>query len=93
MNFTKTQIDRLGDRLRKGNINEDELRMLDLYRRSFTEAYDAVIGTIRKELSLEPTGRSAKSTTSISEKLRRESIRVILSPKSKGYGGNNAFPN
>jgi ppGpp synthetase/RelA/SpoT-type nucleotidyltranferase len=74
--ISKTQIDRLGDRLKKGNITEADLRLLDLYRRSFTPAYEIVVGTIRKDLALEPTGRPAKSTTSISEKLRRESIRL-----------------
>lgn len=74
--MTKTQIDRLGERLRKGNISDDDLRLLDLYRRSFSEAYDFVVGTIRNELALEPTGRPAKSTTSISDKLHRESIRL-----------------
>lgn len=74
--MSKTQIDRLGDRLKKGNISEEDLRLLDQYRLSFSEAYKAVVGTIRKELSLEPTGRPAKSTTSISDKLRRESIRL-----------------
>src|ERR1051325_9524562 len=72
--ISKTQIDRLGDRLKKGNISEDDLGLLDEYRRSFTEAYETVVGIIRNELLLEPTGRPAKSTTSISEKLRRESI-------------------
>ncbi|HKS27193.1 MAG TPA: hypothetical protein VJS44_05210 [Pyrinomonadaceae bacterium] len=74
--ITKTQIDRLGERLKKGSISDDDLRLLDQYRRSFSEAYDIVVGTIRKELNLEPTGRPAKSTTSISDKLRRESIRL-----------------
>jgi ppGpp synthetase/RelA/SpoT-type nucleotidyltranferase len=32
--------------------------------------------TIRDQLGLEPTGRPAKSTTSITEKLHRESIRL-----------------
>ena len=73
---SRTQIDRLGDRLKKGNITEDDLRLLDQYRRSFTEAYEIVVGDIRQKLGLEPTGRPAKSTTSISEKLRRESIRL-----------------
>lgn len=73
---TKTQIDRLGDRLRKGNITDDDLRLLDVYRRSFSEAYEIVVGNIRTELVLDPTGRPAKSTTSISDKLRRESIRL-----------------
>jgi ppGpp synthetase/RelA/SpoT-type nucleotidyltranferase len=74
--LSKTQIDRLGDRLKKGNISDDDLRLLDQYRRSFTDAYEIVAGTIRKELALEPTGRPAKSTTSITDKLRRESIRL-----------------
>ncbi len=74
--LTKTQVDRLGDRLRKGNITEADLRLLDQYRRSFTEAYEVVVDAIRNELGLEPTGRPAKSTTSISDKLRRESIRL-----------------
>jgi ppGpp synthetase/RelA/SpoT-type nucleotidyltranferase len=75
-NLSKTQIDRLGERLKKGDITEDDLRLLDAYRRSFADAYDDVVGAVRKELALEPTGRPAKSTTSISEKLRRESIRL-----------------
>src|SRR5215211_9553152 len=74
--LSKTQVDRLGDRLRKGNITEADLRLLDQYRRSFSEEYEAVVEAIRKELGLEPTGRPAKSTTSISDKLRRESIRL-----------------
>ncbi len=53
-----------------------DLRLLDEYRRSFGKAYDNVVRTIRKQLSLQPTGRPAKSTTSIIEKLRRESIRL-----------------
>jgi putative GTP pyrophosphokinase len=73
--ISKTQIDGLGDRLRKGNITDDDLRLLDEYRRSFAEAYEFVVGEIRK-LQLNPTGRPAKSTTSISEKLLRESIRL-----------------
>lgn len=83
---TKTQIDRLGNRLKKGNISEADLRLLDLYRRSFTDAYEIVVGTIRKELGLEPTGRPAKSTTSISEKLRRESIRLTQFKTSQAVG-------
>lgn len=74
--ISKTQIDRLGDRLREGDITEADLRLLDEYRRSFGEAYEFVVGSIRSELALEPTGRPAKSTTSISEKLLRESIRL-----------------
>lgn len=74
--LSKTQIDRLGDRLRQGDFGEVDLRLLDDYRRSFGEAYDAVIGSIRESLGLAPTGRPAKTTTSIAEKLRREHIRL-----------------
>lgn len=74
--FSKSQIDRLGDRLRKGPPSDADLRLLDEYRRSFGPAYDFVIRTIRDKLQLEPTGRPAKSTSSITEKLRRESIRL-----------------
>ncbi|HEX3559288.1 MAG TPA: hypothetical protein VHU19_08785 [Pyrinomonadaceae bacterium] len=73
---SKTQIDRLGNRLKGGHITEDDLRLLDQYRRSFTEVYEMVVGTIRGELGLEPTGRPAKPTTSIADKLKRESIRL-----------------
>lgn len=75
-NLSKSQIDRLGDRLRKHDITEADLRLLDSYRRSFADAYDYVVRQIRGQLRLEPTGRPAKSTTSISDKLRRESIRL-----------------
>jgi ppGpp synthetase/RelA/SpoT-type nucleotidyltranferase len=74
--LSKTQIDRLGNRLKGGNITEDDLRLLDQYRRSFADAYETVVGTIRDKLGLEPTGRPAKSTTSIADKLKRESIRL-----------------
>lgn len=74
--WTKSQVDRLGDRLRKGDISEDDLGLLDSYRRSFSEGYEDVVSRIRGELGLEPTGRPAKSTTAIIDKLQRESVRL-----------------
>jgi putative GTP pyrophosphokinase len=76
LEWTKNQVDRLGDRLRKGDISGDDLRLLDSYRRSFSDAYENVVGQIRDRLELEPTGRPAKSTTSIIDKLQRESVRL-----------------
>ena len=73
---SKSQIDRLGDRLRTADINEEDFRLLDHYRLSFREAFEFVVRRIRDDLGFEPTGRPAKSTTSISEKLRRETIRL-----------------
>lgn len=75
MAVSKTQIDRLGERLKEGRHTESDLRMLDDYRRSFSQAYEAVIHAIRQRGHF-PTGRLAKSTLSIVEKLRRESLRL-----------------
>jgi hypothetical protein len=55
-NLSKTQIDQLGERLRKRVITDADLRMLDEYRRSFSEAYEFVVVTIQHQLQLEPTG-------------------------------------
>jgi putative GTP pyrophosphokinase len=74
--LSTTQVDRLGNRLRRGLLVESDLRSLDDYRRSFGEAYETVVHTIREQLHLEPTGRPAKSTHSLIEKLHRESIRL-----------------
>ncbi len=74
--LSKSQIDRLGDRLRKNSPSELDLKNLNDYRRSFSQAYEIVIQTLREQLSLEPTGRPAKSTSSLIEKLHRESIRL-----------------
>jgi ppGpp synthetase/RelA/SpoT-type nucleotidyltranferase len=74
--LSKTQVDRLGDRFRKGKIAEGDFHELDAYRRSFAEAYEEILAIVRNATQLEPTGRPAKSTTSIIEKLRRETIRL-----------------
>ncbi|MGH7410589.1 MAG: hypothetical protein ACREJ6_05955 [Candidatus Methylomirabilis sp.] len=74
--LSKTQIDLLGDRLRQGPLVASDLKLLDDYRRSFGEAYEAVVRSIREQTQLEPTGRPAKSTGSLIEKLHRESIRL-----------------
>ena len=74
--ISKSQIDRLGDRLKKKLLSEADLRLLDDYRRSFRRAYEWVLTTIKDQLQLEPTGRPAKSTRSIIDKLRREKIRL-----------------
>src|SRR6266850_1780937 len=74
--LSRSQINRLGERLRTGGISELDLRLLDGYRRSFTEVYEGIVGRIRDQLGLEPTGRLAKSTISIIDKLRRERTRL-----------------
>ena len=74
--LSKSQVDRLGDRLREGIETEDNLRMLDRYYGTYSRAYETVFQTIRDELGLEPSGRKKKTTQSIREKLRRESMRL-----------------
>lgn len=73
---SRAQLDRLGERLRDGPVSDEDLRLLGEYRRSFRSAYETVVARIRGELGLEPTGRPAKTTGSITDKLRRESIRL-----------------
>jgi putative GTP pyrophosphokinase len=74
--MSKTQIDKLGERLRDGKFSEDDLRSLDNYRRTFIGPYEYVFHVIRDRLGYSPAGRPAKSTSSIREKLLRESIRL-----------------
>ncbi len=73
--LSKTQIDKLGERLKKAEHSEDDLRLLDGYRSLFAAAYELALETIHK-LGEFPTGRVAKTTQSISAKLRRESLRL-----------------
>jgi len=73
---SKTQIDQVGDRLRKGAVSEGDLRLLEAYRLSFDEAYEEVEASIHNAVQLAPAGRRAKTTHSIIEKLRRETIRL-----------------
>jgi len=74
--MTSAQIDRLGQRLKTDELTEADLRALDDYRQSFASAYAVVLEVIRERLGLQPTGRIAKSTASVVDKLRRESIRL-----------------
>ena len=73
---SKAQLDKLGDRLRAGSRDEADLRALDEYRRSFRPAYDSVITSLRTDLDIEATGRPAKTTASIVDKLIRQHIRL-----------------
>ncbi|MBK7875790.1 MAG: RelA/SpoT domain-containing protein [Planctomycetes bacterium] len=74
--LSKTQLDKLGTRLKEGAWTAEDLRVLDAYRRSFAPACDVVMAILRDEFGLAPTARPAKSTTSIVDKLVRESVRL-----------------
>ncbi len=74
--YSKSNVDRLGERLRSDAVSDDDLLLLDTHRRSFQTSYEFVIDTVRHQMGLKPTGRPAKSTSAIREKLKRESIRL-----------------
>jgi putative GTP pyrophosphokinase len=73
---SKARIDRLGEKLRGQVFGEAELRLLDEYRRTFGPAYDRVVANVQRIIGVPVSGRPAKSTSSIIEKLNRESIRL-----------------
>ena len=76
MALSKTQIDKLGERLKADLVSETDLVELDQYRKAFGGPYERVFAVVRRFSSKEPTGRVAKSTSSIIDKLRRETIRL-----------------
>jgi ppGpp synthetase/RelA/SpoT-type nucleotidyltranferase len=71
----RSELDRLGVRLREG-LTADDLTLLDTYRRGFRHAYEVVVGRVRSELDIETSGRPAKSTPAIVDKLRRGRMRL-----------------
>lgn len=73
---SKTQIDLLGERLKKGSRTEEDLTLLDAYRRTFRTPFEKMTRKIREKLKLDPSGRPAKSTSSVIDKLQRESTRL-----------------
>jgi putative GTP pyrophosphokinase len=83
--FSKSQIDRLGDRLRKGLASYDDIVLLDEYRRSFESAVADVAKVLTVEANLNAVARPAKSTLSITQKLRRESIRLSQMQDIAGF--------
>ena len=74
--LSNAQTDKLGERLKQGDPSDSDLHLLDEFRQSFADAYQVTIAALRIGIGLQPTGRSAKSTMSIIDKLRRESIRL-----------------
>ena len=73
--FSIAAVDQLGERLRK-TLTVEDLRLLDKYRREFGEDYAVVVASVRSSLALDASGRPAKSTTAIVEKLKRGSMRL-----------------
>ncbi len=73
--FSKTQIDKLGERLKLDHHSDDDLQMLAEYRNSFAGVFQAVSETIQEKITNGLSGRM-KTNASIIAKLRRERIRL-----------------
>jgi putative GTP pyrophosphokinase len=73
--LASSAVDLLGERL-KAQVTDADLRLLDQYRREFGPGYETVVAALRVQLGLAPSGRPAKSTTAIVDKLKRSSMRL-----------------
>jgi putative GTP pyrophosphokinase len=73
--LTISQLNKIGERLRKDLATEDDLRLLDEFRLSFQAAYDEVFAELSR-MGLNPGGRPQKTTLSIIAKLNRERTRL-----------------
>jgi putative GTP pyrophosphokinase len=70
-----SQLNKLGERLRKRQSSHDDLRALETFRLSFAPAAEQV-SRVLTDLGLNPVSRPAKSTDSIIAKLNRERSRL-----------------
>lgn len=76
MTLSNTQIDKIGDKLRNGEIDADCLRKLEAFRQLYSRAYKYVEDMLENKMGVPITGRPSKSTVAIVEKLKRETIRL-----------------
>ena len=74
--WTNNQIDKLGDQLRNRQFSAGLLISLDEYRASFLPAYELVVSRLRSSLRYSATGRPAKSTPALVDKLERQRVRL-----------------
>jgi hypothetical protein len=74
--LSKTQVDKLGDRLRRCEVpSDDDLRMLSGFREERRDAMDSVGAGLAEIVGTAPA-RRLKTINSIVAKLRRESARL-----------------
>ena len=73
--LTASQLNKLGERLPKGQTSDDDIRKLNDFRDSFRPAFELVAAKL-ESLGLEVGGRAAKTTSSIAAKLIRERTRL-----------------
>ena len=73
--LTISQLNKIGERLRKNAETEEDLRQLDEFRTLFEPAYEEVFEFLTTQ-GLNPGGRQGKTTDSIRAKLIRERTRL-----------------
>jgi len=69
--LSNSQINKLGNRLRVYPHSDQDLQLLDEFRNSYSQTFDAVRRILQRR-SVEPVARNIKSTLSIVAKLRRQ---------------------
>lgn len=74
--LSNSQIDKIGDTLRTGEIDAACLQNLESFRQQFVPAYEHIEDALVNKMGLRITGRPSKSTVAIVEKLRRGKIRL-----------------
>src|SRR5665213_4626351 len=77
--MTSAQLDRLGERLKGGNLSKSDLITLATFRNEFISSTNIVAARLASAIrafKADITQRPAKSTPSIIAKLQRESVRL-----------------
>lgn len=75
-NLSNARIDRLGTKLKRGDLDAACLTELEKFRGQFMPAYRHVESILGITLKYQVTGRPSKSTVAIIEKLRRGTVRL-----------------
>src|SRR5262245_24144287 len=81
MQLSKSQIDKLGERLKKAAVPESDLILLSEFKSSFSKPFELVTRSIHAvklalPFEVEVVERPEKTIQSIENKLRRESTRL-----------------
>jgi ppGpp synthetase/RelA/SpoT-type nucleotidyltranferase len=76
MPLSNAQVDKLGDRLRAGDLSDNDRELLLEFRASFLSAQREVLEKVQGA-GIIPTGRPEKTPESIIDKLRRGTIRRL----------------
>lgn len=76
MTFSKSEVNRLGERLRAGPPTTLDLELLNDFRRTFAPSFAAVEAAVRELVRGEVSGRPSKTTPSIVAKLRRGTLQL-----------------